>query len=102
MASKPAPRIVHMECPTPLLYRWFLNAVSKFTSKTSDGFVVHDEAKWSEALIAAEGRELSHTVTVRQITLTIRDGQVVGAMGSDPERFMGLTEADARKLAGKR
>lgn len=31
--------------------------------------------------------------------LTIRNGIVVGAMGSDPSRYMGLSEDQARKLA---
>jgi hypothetical protein len=31
--------------------------------------------------------------------LTLRDGVVVGAMGSDPARYMGLTEAAARRKA---
>lgn len=33
------------------------------------------------------------------VWLTIRDGVVVGAMGSDPSRYMGLSESDARYLA---
>jgi hypothetical protein len=33
------------------------------------------------------------------VWLTIRAGVVVGAMGSDPARFMGLTEAAARHVA---
>jgi hypothetical protein len=31
--------------------------------------------------------------------LTIRDGVVVGAMGADPARYMGLTEAQAKHRA---
>lgn len=34
-----------------------------------------------------------------QIWLTIRDGIVVSAVGSDPKRFIGLPEAHARHLA---
>jgi hypothetical protein len=33
------------------------------------------------------------------VWLTIRDGAVVGAMGSDPSRFIGLTESRARHIA---
>jgi len=33
------------------------------------------------------------------IVITLRDGVVVGAMGSEPERFMGLTLEQARHLA---
>lgn len=33
------------------------------------------------------------------IWLTLRDGIVVGAMGSDPKRYIGLTEARARHIA---
>lgn len=35
----------------------------------------------------------------QKIYLTIRDGIVVGAMGSDPKRYLGLTEAAARHKA---
>lgn len=31
--------------------------------------------------------------------LTLSDGVVVGAMGADPARYMGLTEAQARHKA---
>lgn len=34
-----------------------------------------------------------------RVWLTIRDGVVVGAMGSDPHRFIGRTEAQARRIA---
>lgn len=34
-----------------------------------------------------------------RIWLTLRDGMVVGAMGSDPKRYLGLTEAVARHRA---
>lgn len=34
-----------------------------------------------------------------QIWLNLRDGVVVGAMGSEPERFLDLTESQARHLA---
>lgn len=34
-----------------------------------------------------------------QIWITVRDGVVVGAMGSDPQRYLGLTEARARHVA---
>ncbi len=33
------------------------------------------------------------------VALRLRDGVVVGATGSEPGRFMGLTEAEARYLA---
>lgn len=33
------------------------------------------------------------------VWLTIRAGVVVGAMGSDPARFPGLTEKEARHVA---
>ena len=35
----------------------------------------------------------------QRIFLTMRDGAVVGAMGSDPQRYIGLTEAAARHKA---
>ena len=34
-----------------------------------------------------------------KIFLTLRDGVVVGAMGSEPARFVGLTESEARHRA---
>lgn len=34
-----------------------------------------------------------------RIFLSMLDGVVVGAMGSDPSRFVGLTEAAARHVA---
>ncbi len=34
-----------------------------------------------------------------RVWLTIRDGIVVGAMGSEPKRYMGLTILEARHLA---
>lgn len=36
-----------------------------------------------------------------EIVLTLRDGLVIGAVGSEPERYVGLTEARARQLAEK-
>lgn len=33
------------------------------------------------------------------IWISVRVGVVVGAMGSDPKRFLGLTEARARHVA---
>ncbi len=33
------------------------------------------------------------------VWITVRDGVVVGAMGSDPKRFIGMTEARARHVA---
>lgn len=36
-----------------------------------------------------------------QITLTMRDGIVIGAMGSEPQRYIGLTELRARQLAAR-
>lgn len=33
------------------------------------------------------------------IWIAITEGKVVGALGSDPQRYMGLTEAQARHLA---
>lgn len=102
MAKSVRPRIVQVEFPTPALYRWFIGAVRDRVSHTDDGFVVHDEERWTEALRAADGREVSWSVRIRQITLTVRDGRVVGAMGSDPDRFVGLAFADARKLAAGR
>lgn len=34
-----------------------------------------------------------------RIYLNVRGGHVVGAMGADPYRYLGLTEADARHVA---
>ena len=47
---------------------------------------------------------MTNTITIKnrsagRLTLTIRDGVVVGAFGSDPARFVGLTEARARHVA---
>jgi hypothetical protein len=33
------------------------------------------------------------------VWISVRDGVVVGAMGSDPGRFVGLTEQRARHIA---
>jgi hypothetical protein len=42
---------------------------------------------------------LKDRVSGGRIYLTIRDGVVVGAMGADPARYMGLTEAQAVRKA---
>lgn len=47
---------------------------------------------------------MTNTITIKnrsagRITLTVRDGIVVGAFGSEPARFVGLTEARARHVA---
>lgn len=102
MSRKLPVRTVRVELPTPTLWRWFKLNVASFTSATEDGFVVHDESRWCEALSAAEGQETSFSVRVRQITLTVRDNLVIGAMGSDPQRFIGLAFCDASKLAAGR
>lgn len=42
---------------------------------------------------------LRDRVSGNSIFLTLRDGVVVGAMGADPARFVGLTEQQARHKA---
>lgn len=101
------PRIVHVEFPTPRLWRWFLNQMDNVARRTPEGFIVVDEVRWAECLSAAEGRELSSTLKLRdrkrgEISLTFSEGVVVGACGSEPQRFMGLNEADARAVAAGR
>lgn len=101
------PRTVHVEFPTPRLFRWFLNQTGSAARRTPEGFIVDDEARWAECLRAAEGREVSSTIKLRahrrgEISLTFANGVVVGACGSEPERFMGLNEADARDRAAGR
>ncbi len=105
------PRVVYVECSTPHLYRWFRSQLTYVAATTAnpipgmwDGFIVNDEERWAALLGAAEGREIASEVTLRdqgrgEIVLTIRDGIVVGATGSEPDRFMDLKEADARNLA---
>lgn len=83
-ARKPDPRIVHVECPTPHLYRWFLGQLPGVAVRTCDGLLVLDEGRWGALLAAAEGREVRSIVTVPdkgrgKISLTLRDGVVVGA-----------------------
>ncbi len=51
-------RIVHIECSTPHLYRWFLSQLTYAARDTGDGFEILDETRWSALLAAAEGREL--------------------------------------------
>ncbi len=108
------PRVVYVECATPRLWRWFRSQLTYVAATTKDplpgmwdGFIVHDEERWAALLGAAEGREIASEVTLRdkgrgEIVLTIRDGIVVGATGSEPARFVDLKEADARKLASGR
>lgn len=43
--------------------------------------------------------ELKDRMSGHKIYLTFRDGEVVGAMGSEPGRYMGLTEREARHMA---
>lgn len=55
--------------------------------------------------MAEQPRRATSTVLLRdrysgmQISLTIRDGIVVGAVGSEPERYLGLNESFARRYA---
>lgn len=42
---------------------------------------------------------LKDRMSGNRIFLTLRDGIVVGAMGSDPSRYLHLTEAAARHKA---
>lgn len=53
-------RIAHAECTTPENYRWLkrMIATTGAASLTEDGFMIHDEARWSELLAAAEGKEV--------------------------------------------
>lgn len=44
--------------PTPALFRWFKRMISNGAATDSpEGYVVHDEGKWSEYLRSAEGVE---------------------------------------------
>ena len=108
MPRKPPVRTVMAECPTPTLYRWLAAQASPYVSRLKDGaFVVHDEARWASLLSAAEGRELDYCVTLKangrgNVELKVRDGVVVGACGSDPQRYIGLTILDAGYLCSGR
>jgi hypothetical protein len=42
---------------------------------------------------------LKDRVSGNRMYLTIREGIVVGAMGADPARYLGLTETAARRKA---
>ena len=42
---------------------------------------------------------LKDRMSGHKIYLTLRDGTVVGAMGSEPRRYLGLTEKEARHKA---
>jgi hypothetical protein len=59
---------------------------------------------WIRAMMQRASNMIT-TITLRdrvsgnQMYLTLRDGTVIGAMGSDPARYMGLTEAQARHKA---
>lgn len=115
-ARTPKPRIVYVECATAHLYRWFRSQLTYVASESAytisgmrsgSGFIVHNEERWAALLGASEGHEIASEITLRDkgrgsIALTIRDGVVTGATGSEPKRFMGLTESDARKLAAGR
>lgn len=55
--------------------------------------------KTSAAQLDRETLILKDKVSGNRIFLTVRDDQVVGAMGSDPKRYMGLPVATARYVA---
>lgn len=42
---------------------------------------------------------LKDRMSGNKVYLTLRDGTVVGAMGSEPRRYLGLSEAAARRKA---
>lgn len=98
------PRIVAVECPTPALFRWFLGALRNAARSHPEGFLVDDEEHFATVLRAAEGRELwaDHRLADKirgEVVIRLRDGIVVGATGSEPERYIGLTLDKARRLA---
>lgn len=56
----PEPRVTHVECPTPRLYRWLLSRLDGVARRVPSGaWEVLDEDKWSALLHAAEGREVA-------------------------------------------
>lgn len=58
-----ARRVVHVECASPRLYRWFIAQctpyVARLTHAPAQGFEVLDEERWAPLLSAAEGREIA-------------------------------------------
>jgi len=114
--ARSKPRTVYVECSTPHLYRWFRSQLTYVAAESAytmagmrpgSSFIVHDEVRWAALLGAAEGKEIASEIILRdkgrgEIALTIRDGVVVGATGSEPKRFMGLTESGARLTAAGR
>lgn len=105
MAKRAArPRIVAVECPTPALYRWFLGNLRGAARSHPEGFVVDDEDRWAMVLRGAEGRELWADIRIPdksrgEVVIRLRDGVVVCATGSEPERYIGLTLDGAKHLA---
>lgn len=61
------------------------------TSEVRDGWLIETRS--------AESMTLKDRMSGHKIYLTLRDGTVVGAMGSEPRRYLGLTEAEARHKA---
>lgn len=55
--------------------------------------IAENERRSPTKLLTLPDRKRGH------ISLTLCDGVVVGAMGSEPQRFIGLTETQARHLA---
>lgn len=95
-------RTVHVECKTAEGYRWLKRELRYAAEETPDGFRVTDEGRWSDLLAAAGGREvlqLADKYSGNIVTLWLTGRKVVGAMGCEPKRYMGLTEAEARQLA---
>lgn len=56
--SQPQPRTVHVECDTASGYRWLKRNLDGIAVEVPSGFRVIDEAKWTERLAAAGGREI--------------------------------------------
>lgn len=97
--------MVNVIFPTPALYRWFRSmAIPGVVIDHARGMEVLDEARYLPILAAAEGKELSAELRLADrgrgtVFLSMHQGKVIGATGSEPERFMGLTEDAARRIA---
>lgn len=103
-------RVVHVECHTASGWRWLKCNLGNAAvpELDDDGYVsgpfrVLNEGRWSDLLAAAGGREVLDLADKDRgkvvLYLAGWPRKVVGAMGCEPERYMGLTEKQARRLA---
>jgi hypothetical protein len=104
--TMPRTRTVHVECTTADGYRWLKrNLHNAAVEVPPNGFRVENEGRWSDLLAAAGGREVLELADRGRgkvvLSLAGWPRKVTGAMGSEPERYIGLTEAQARRLAAK-